>query len=238
MRHLFQRAFFKKLTQWEAELANVAPASMIPPLSDQGVSLNKRHGEKKYFIKFLGTAQKRVGNDFSVLDELRRSHCHYAICFSRSKGRPRRYNDGDIVYIARMLHGGKYAIIGRCEALRHVDARDVASAEELKISGWKKSWPLYIRVRNTVFIDTIMANCPDMKTLVHTLDYESFYHTLIRHENGEPDINPFHSLRQQADVELSAVGADWLEQAFDNCLEQYGAVKPAFIRSLHPGIHV
>lgn len=225
------------LSRWELEIAVSAGTSPIltSSLPDYGGEPDVNQGVQ-YFVKFLGTKNDRVGLSFSARDELREAHCHYAIPFSSAKGRPLRYNDGDIVYISRMTQDpNDHAIFGRAIALRHVATRDVASPEERALLPWKNDWPIYIRVRDAEFIDTSLGNCPRLSQLMQELGTDSFASTMERHNRGEQNIRPQGALSQQADVRLSVIGARWMAEAFDAALLRYGAVPQVFIDSLHQG---
>ena len=220
---------------WREEIGGSRPLLKETVLPDYGANLTTYDIEKRYFIKFLGKSDNRAALDLHSREEIESAHCHYALCYPTNRGRPRRYRDGDIVYIARMLDGTNYSLFGRAECLRHVDERDNASEEEIEILDWKERWPIYIRVKNAEFIDASMGNCPKMSDLIGSLEAESFESTSKRLAAGEIDIKPWNSLRQQADVQLSLTAAMWLERQFDQCMDQYGRVDKAFIESLFPG---
>jgi hypothetical protein len=221
---------------WEEQLSR-QPRSQKneDKLPDYGTNPNNEIQERRYFIKLFGTGGNRVAREFSVRDEIERAHCHYAVCFSEGKGRPRRYRDGDVIYMARILNGTDYAFFGRGEAFKHVDDRDFASDEEIEILEWKEDWPIYIRVQNTEFIDATMGECPSMRELIENLSQESFQSTLEKYNEGKRDMNIWKTLRQQADVQLSFVGATWLENQFDSKIRELGRVDQVFINSLHQG---
>jgi hypothetical protein len=74
-----------------------------------------------------------------------------------------------------------------------------------------------------------------MSELLNELGVESFDSTSRRRAGGELDINPWNSLRQQADVQLTATAAAWLNRRFNECILTYGKVDESFIGALHPG---
>jgi hypothetical protein len=223
------------INRWEEQLREQRPISSESFLPDYGTDPSMSNIERHYFIKLLGKSDNRVQLDFHAREEIERAHCHYALCFPTNSGRPRRYRNGDTVYMARMLEGTDYSFFGRAESLEHVDDRDYASDEEMEILDWKDRWSIYIRVRNAEFINTVMRNCPKMSELIDSLGPESFDATSRRYARGERDINPWNSLRQKADVQLSGTAGAWLKQRFDQRLLQYGKVDEAFINTLHPG---
>ena len=229
------------IMEWEAIIKNSKQTPKEPKLPDYGIKASiQGTSEKQYFIKFFGKTDHREDVNFESKEEIKRAHCHWALTFSGKRGRygngrPRKYNDGDIVYMARMLVGGAYAIFGKGIALRHYDKRDFASAEDIVHVPWKKDWPVYIRVQETQFIDTKMGNCPQLGELMNVLGYDSFPTTQDKHRKGNESINPKDSLRQQADIRLTDIAAEWLEIKFQEAIESYGIVSNEFLDSLYQG---
>jgi hypothetical protein len=225
-----------KIVEWEEELKNSGSIPLIDSLPDYGKKASFQGGEgRHYFIKLFGKTDNRESLDFTAREEIERSHCHWALTFSGKKGRPRKYNEGDIVYMARMLHGTDYSIFGKGVTLRHEDERDIASDDDIKEIEWKDEWPIYIRVYNTEFIDCTMADCPKMSELIDEVQYDSFDKTQQKYLQGEDDINVWASLRQQADVQLSEIGAEWLESKFQLAKEKLGSVPLDYLSKLYPG---
>lgn len=178
------------IESWEVILKKSSHLITSPKLPDFGTKATIHESIKtKYFVKFFGKTEFRSDLAYHSRSEIERSHCHWALTFSGKKGKPRRYNHGDVVYMARMLNGNDYAIFGKGTALKHIDNRDTASTEDINQIEWKVDWPIYIRVMNTEFIDSSMKNCPKMSDLMECLNYESFYNTQIKHLRGEENIN-------------------------------------------------
>jgi len=225
-----------RILEWENEIKNSSNVPRNDELPDYGkIASIQGSVTRRYFIKLFGKTDHRVGFDFTSRNEVERSHCHWALTFSGKKGRPRKYNDDDVVYMARMLHGTDYSIFGKGIALKHVDERDVASDSDIEEIDWKEEWPIYIRVQNTEFIDSSMGNCPKMSELIDTLQYDSFDKTQQRHLDGEENINVWASLRQQADVQLSEISAEWLENRYQEAKSQFGEIPEDFIENLYEG---
>lgn len=224
------------IIEWQNIIAKNRTASTGNNLPDYGNSFVKKViGEKNYFIKFYGTNDERAGWNEKVIDEIAGTHCHFAVTFSDSNGRPRRYQEGDVIYIARMLEGGEYAIYGRAIARSHIDSRDVASKDDMAKINWKKYYPVYIRVHSAEFINSTLGKCPMMGKLISDLGYDCFRSTKQRHINGEININPRNTLMQKADVILSEDGAYWVEQQFQKAKKKLSQVPQAFIDGLYQG---
>lgn len=230
-----------ELLEWEQKIKDSNSFPKNIKLPDYGVCASIQGTRpKQYFIKFFGKSEHREGLSFTSKEEIQRSHCHWALTFSGRRGRykngrPRKYKTGDIVYMARMLEGRDYAIFGKGIALQHNDKRDNASPEDITQVPWKVDWPVYIRVKDTQFIDGKMEDCPKLSELINTLHYDSFPSTQKMHFDGKDNINPWDSLRQQADIALTDIGAEWLENKFQEAISDKGAVNDLFLDNLYQG---
>ncbi|NPD86030.1 NgoFVII family restriction endonuclease [Lentimicrobium sp. L6] len=225
-----------QIEDWEKELKNSQPTSNNNELPDYGKkALIQGDRKRKYFIKNFGSDDSRVNTSFTTKEEIDRSHCHWALTFSGKKGRPRKYRNGDIVYMARILHGTEYAIFGKAITLKHVDNRDTATHADIRAIPWKDEWPVYIRVKDPVLIDATMGDCPKMSELIDTLEYDSFDKPQKRFLEGKPIKSAWGSLRQQADVELTEIAAEWLENKFQETKNKYGEVTAQYLSGLYQG---
>lgn len=206
-------------------------------LSDHGKSYQEKiiDSRKRYFIKFFGKNEHREELSYPIKNEIEYGCCHYALSFSDKKGRPRRYRDGDVVYMAKMLHESNYAIFGKGITIKHNDSRDIADKKDKKHVPWIMDWRILVRVHSTEFIDGTLKNCPKMSELIDTLDYASFHSTLNRYNKGERNIKPWNSLRQQADIKLSNLGAQWLEEKFQKAINKNGRITQEFIEQFYQG---
>lgn len=213
-------------------------------LPDFGKSYQKKligqteQNNRKYFIKFFGKNEHRKRLQESVRPEIKYGCCHYALSFSDKKGRPRRYRDGDIVYIARILHGNDYAIFGKGITYKHVDSRDVVGDDDIAHVDWLEDWPILVRLHSTEFIDSTFENCPKMNEMIHDLDYASFRSTNDRYNWGERGINPWNSLRQQADIEITELAAQWLEEQLQSAFKNFGKIPESYINQFYKGVKI
>lgn len=229
----------QKIDEWQTEINNNKLKVSGPTLTDYGISpIKKVIGKKNYFIKFYGRGNHRASWDKGVIDEVTRSHCHFAITFPKGKKdkRPIRYNEGDIVYLARMIDNNEYAIFGKAIARRHDRNRDVASNEDIKLIEWKKEFSIYIRVHSGEFLNTTFRNCPKMGALMNELGYECFKGTKESHKRGKENINPRLSLMRKPDIWLSEEGAYWVEQKFQHAKKEYSLIDQSYIDGLYQGI--
>jgi hypothetical protein len=220
-----------RCAKWKEEIASRAEIvnAFISSLPDCGASQSSIDQDKNYYIKFFGTGSNRVPFDFPVREELERALCHYACCFSKS---PRQFNDNDIIYMGRMTSPSDFAIFGKAEAIHYVEERDRASRFEIEQRDWKEGWPLYLRVKNAIFVDGRMGDCVLLYDLIRSLDYQSFPSTMARYNSGERNISPFKSLSQRAYIKLTKEAAEWLEPRFQQSIRREGSVSHAFIAGL------
>lgn len=208
-----------------------------PKLRDYGTSyIEKSLGGKRYFVKFFGKGNERMSLNNTVKGEIDSSHSHFAMTFPNRKDnrRPRRFRDGDIVFIARMVEGQDYAIYGRAISCAHQDKRDIASAEDIAQRSWKRDYPIYIRVHSGEFLETTLQNCPGLSELMLNFKEYSFKSTKERLSKGI-HIKPRDSLRQKAYIELSEESAQWLENKFTEVKYKYSLVPQNFIDTLYQG---
>lgn len=189
--------------------------------------------KRQYFIKLFGKSEDRVDLNFVVRDQIKNSHCHWALSFS--KPNPKRYNDGDVVYMARMVKPNDYAIFGRAIAIRHNRQRDEASASDIDQISWKKQYRYYIRVLNPEFIDKTFENCPKMNDLIDKFQVNSFLSTQKKYANGKRVTNVKRTLCQAPDVRLPACAAEWLEKKFNESMSENGAIPQEYFIELYAG---
>jgi hypothetical protein len=228
-----------QINEWRNIIANSRPSpSAGEELPDYGTSYQKSIIQnRKYFIKFFGKDDNRLSLEVKVKQELKWGCSHFALSFSRNKKdtRPRRYRDGDVVFMARMTDTKDYAIFGRAITFKHNDVRDLANDEDIKHINWLKDWPVLVRVEKPLFINSTFGNCPKLNELISDLDQDSFASTKRRLDSGESNINTKYTLMRKGDVILSDSGAQWMELAFQKAIEQEGEVENSFIENLYQG---
>jgi len=197
--------------------------------------------ERRYFVKFFGKSNIRENVEHKVINEINGGCSHFALSFSRPKNnaRPRRYRDGDIVFMARMTENpNDYAIFGRAETIAHDEKRDVASKKDIDNIKWLKDWPILVRVKKPVFLDAQYKNCPKLYDLMDDLDYDSFSSTKKKYSKGDRNINPKNSLMRKGDVILSDEGALWMENQFNKAIDINGIIDDKYIKSLYQSIKI
>ncbi|GMV83796.1 MAG: hypothetical protein AMXMBFR7_49800 [Planctomycetota bacterium] len=174
------------------------------------------------FVKFFGQSDAREAASTSIVEELKRSGSHWACTYSPRK-RPRQVRDGDTMYLAKLVtdpHG--IFIYGRAIAAQHVPGRDEATPREIAQRPWKAEWPLYVRVERPEFIDGTLSWGVRLEDLMDALDADAFASTQRNKANGQGNADPRKAIRQQAHVQLSEQGAQWLHDKFNAALAQHG----------------
>jgi len=229
----------ESVEKWKTEIKMSKPVrEHNDTLPDYGISsIDKTLQNRRYFIKFFGTNDYRIDLSQKVTVEIKGGCSHFALSFSRNKkdSRPRRYKNGDVVFMAIMTNTHDYAIFGKAETVQHNDTRDVADSEDIKHIPWLEDWPILVRVKNPIYINSTLEKCPKMNDLINDLDYESFESTYKRFKRGEEKINPRNTLMQKGDVILSELGALWMEEKFSEALDLNGEVSIDFINKLYQG---
>lgn len=232
-----------KVSEWKDIIAASKPISkQRDTLPDFGTSFQKSIiGKRRYFIKFFGKDDARFSLEDNVLNTLDDGCSHFALSFSRHKrdARPRRYRNGDIVFMAYITkEPNDYVIFGKAETFSHNDIRDVASSEDIENISWLKDWPILVRVINPKYIDSSLSKCPKLSDLMSELSYDSFASTKKKYDNDVRNIKPKNTLMQKGDVILSDSGAQWMERAFERVIKKEGKVNDVFVKSLYQSLKV
>jgi hypothetical protein len=98
------------------------------------------------------------------------------------------------------------------------------SIEDIALRAFKKSWPRYIRVSGAEFVAGTMSNGISLNELMDTLGSNSFVPTQRNAKLGEGNTDPRRAYMQQAAVELSIEGREWLAERLQLAFDRYGKV--------------
>lgn len=174
-------------------------------LSHGQVQLGGQANPARAFVKFVGTSSSRLLLTGTVFNLLKESGTHWAVCYPKNK-RPRKVEDGDVVFIGALTKGSAHdiRIYGRAIAMAHDDNRDTATQEEICKRKRKKDFPAYIRVHHAEFLAGTLENCVSLKQLMNELDSDSFASTQRNATRGGGNTSPRRA--QQPAVWLSARG--------------------------------
>jgi len=225
----------ERIRQWEKQLDKVVLSTKdSSSLVDYGASTDEHLTGENCFVKFYGRGNDRSPLSTRIKDFIKGTECHYAVTFNPGSlnRRPRKFNDGDIVYITAMVEPDDYRILGKAIALKHNDRRDVASNEEKGRVRWKNKYSVYIRIREPEFIDGTLGNGISMIELIKRFSYMAMPQTYLRHEYGDTDFNIWNYFRRKAYINLSPLVAEWVESELKMRYRKVGKITQTFINRL------
>jgi hypothetical protein len=78
----------------------------------------------------------------------------------------------------------------------------------------------------------LLGNGVSLRELMQVFGSNSFRSTKQNAENGTGNTDPHRAYMQQADVELTAAAATWLNERLDRAFEEHGTVTPAALDAL------
>jgi hypothetical protein len=235
------------LARYRAELASLTKQSASrrggPTLPDHGVDVGfegplgivtaEFMSTADAIVKFFGTTDNRFTWDVSILEELRRSGCHWACGYPASR-RPINVRDGTEVFLGRLMkEPADTVIFGRARATRYVRGRDDATPEDIGDAGWREDWPHYIRVHDAQFVAGTFRNGVPLSRLMKELGSDSFASTQQHAAEGRGNSNPRAALRQQPAVRLSRQGRGYLANALEIAFRIHGRIAQADIDQLY-----
>jgi hypothetical protein len=187
------------------------------------------------YVKFFGTSttKDRAARTKSTLEDVKDCGSHFA-CTYPGHRKPRRLDDGDTMFIARLVKDRDDILIyGRAVACRHDPAKDVATAEDIAEHDWKKTWPNYIRVHDAEFLGGTVGNGVSLRALAEALGPACFASTEARTAAGETGINPLTTLGQKPDVRLSESGKHWVHEQLEAAFARCGRIPDAELKALY-----
>ena len=176
------------------------------------------------FVKFLGEGGNRAPSNFETIEEVKRAGCHWAVAYPASK-RPSGVKDDAVIFIGRLTREpNDIRIFGRAIGIKHEPGRDDATTDEIAIRPWKATWPRYIRVHHAEFVAGTMANGVSLNELMDALGADSFLPTQRNATRRAGNTDPRRAYRQQAAVELSNQGFEWLSDRLQAAFDEHGKV--------------
>ncbi len=143
-----------RIDEWDAKvsthLASGAWSRPSEKLGDEGIDvgfsqdgtdpLNWVTTAEQGFVKFLGEGHKRKEHSFSVLEEVKRAGCHWALGYPITK-RPRSVRDGAIMFMGRLVKEPNDTLIfGRAIGMKYIEGRDDATDADIAFPDreWKE----------------------------------------------------------------------------------------------------
>ena len=183
------------------------------------------------FVKFLGTSNDRAPASTSTKEVVQVSGCHRTLNYPRNK-RPRAPKDGAVMFIARLTDEPDIRVFGRAIALEHQPGRDDATDEDIALREWVSDWPHYVRIHPAEFVNGTMGDGVSLHALMDSLGAKSFATTQRNSARGHGNVDPRRAYRQQAAVELSAEGFEWLNERLQDAFDLHGTVAKSLLDGL------
>lgn len=220
------------LDKWEAKLkktvANNPRPSLANNLPDEGADiappLTPFEEAPQAFVKFFGSSDNRKTLDTLVLDEVKHSGSHWACAYPKNK-RPRQPQDGDVMFMGRMVKEPNDTIIyGRAISRRYKKGRDDATPADIKQRPRKERYPHYIRVHSAEFISSNLENGVSLNDLMEKLQAGSFETTKKNSISRQGNTDPRKAYRQQPHVKLSDEGKKWLNDKLERVFRDCGKI--------------
>ena len=192
-------------------------------LPTEPVVLTDDGGEpEQAFVKFFGEGKNRADRSLAVIDEVKRSGCHWACTFPKGK-RPRMVKDGAILFVGRIVgNPDDIMIFGRAKGATHVPGRDDATPAEINRTPWKSKWPHYVRVDDGEFIAGALANCVSLYDMMDALGSDSFVSTQTNARQKLGNTNPRRAYLQQGAVRLTSQSFKWLTTELESAFAEHG----------------
>ncbi len=230
---------FQQTEQWDinvnGQLAKGTKPSRATCLGDEGVEAGKTTLSEvmpprisdagQAFVKFFGISSDRAEHSLQVIDEVKRAGCHWACTYPKNK-RPRQVEDGDLMFMGRLVKDPQDIIIfGRAVAMEHDPQRDDATAAEIELRPFKEKWPHYIRVHHPEFVAGSMANGISLNALMDTLGQDAFAATQENARQGHgKNTNPRKAYMRQPAVRLSPEGLALLNSQLETAFAGHGRI--------------
>ena len=188
------------------------------------------------FVKFLGKRETGGSEPLScpIVDVVKDGECHWSLTYPSGK-RPNQPKDGDAMFIARLTEKpNDIRIFGCATAMKYVEGRDEATAEDIARRDWKKRYSRYIRVYDAEFINGTLENGVSLYEMMDTLESDSFESTQRNEREGKGNnTDPRQAYNSQPHVRLSKEGFEWLRDKLQLAFGTHGKIPDAEIDKLY-----
>jgi hypothetical protein len=236
----------ERLAEWERKVTNYltsgARSTFATGLGDEGVEVGITTEPTTFsalvgdagqaFVKFFGESDNRADRTLSVLEQVRRSGCHWACTYPKGR-RPRQVQDGALMFMGRLVkEPNDILVFGRAVGIHHEPGRDDATDADLALRTWKEKWPHYVRVHHAEFIAGSLANGISVNDLMDSLKSDAFVTTQRNAAREEGNRNPRRAYRQQPAVELTPLATAWLNERLEFAYAKRGKMAPAAMEQL------
>lgn len=185
------------------------------------------------FVKFLGEGDNRALRSLTTFEELESSGAHWSVGYPKNR-RPRQPQDGDVMFISRLVHTPNDVLIfGRAKSLAHDEVRDVATPEDIAVHNWRATWDKYIRIYDAEFLEGNIGNGISLRDLEKRFGPNTYMPTQRNLINGHGNTLPSKAYQQAAGVQLTDVAYDWLNKQFNDHKTRHGIVSEEKIEALY-----
>jgi hypothetical protein len=237
---------FERLMEWEekvnAHLMGGSRPSGRTGLGDEGVDVGNTVPSivppgwvaeaSQAFVKFFGVSSDRAERSVTVLEEVERTGCHWACTYPKGK-RPRQPQDGAVIFMGRLVkEPNDILIYGRGVAMRYQEGRDDASHIDIELRPWKEKWPHYIRVHHAEFVAGTLGDGVSLSELMDELKSDAFASTKRNAAKGSGNTDPRRAYMEQAAVELSDEGYEWVNNRLEAGFLNHGKLASAELEQL------
>ncbi len=231
---------FERIEKWEAKIkyhqANCCPGGIPADLTDEGTDVGLPSGSNsrpiaindapQTFIKFFGIGRNRKARSEKIIDLVKESAC-YKVCAYPKNRRPRSVKDDAVMYMGWLVKDpNDVMIFGRAIGMSYQEERDDATEKDILKRKWIEHWPHFIRVHNAVFVSGNIDNGVSLNELMETLGSDAFITTQHNARKGKGNTDPRRAYRQQPAVALSKDAQSWLNDRFQELINQYGQIAP------------
>jgi hypothetical protein len=132
------------------------------------------------------------------------------------------------MFMGRLVEGpNDIMIYGRAIAKHHEPGKDDATKDDFRIHDWRRNYPHYIRVHGPEFMGGTLAQGVSLNELIDALGFEAFEATRRNREAGKGNMDPHHSVSQQAAVQLTVKGSAWMNARLEVRFKSLGKLTPA-----------
>ena len=182
-------------------------------------------GASQAFVKLLGSAESRSPLTTRVLEEIKSSGCHWAVCYP-ARRRPTGVRDDDIIFMGRLTENPiDIRVFGYAIGMAHKEGRDDATSSDIARRAWKNRWPRYIRVHDAKFVNGALADGISLYEMMDVLEENSVASTQENAAKGDgSNTNPRRAFMQRPDIRLSTEGRMWLYEKLQEAFEKHGKV--------------
>jgi hypothetical protein len=182
---------------------------------------------RQSFVKFFGSSKDRAPRTRTTLSVVQRAGNHKVCAYPRGR-RPRQVQDGALMFMGRLVEEpNDIMIYGRAIAKHHEPGKDDAAKEDIRIREWRRGYPHYIRVHSPEFMGGTLAQGVSLNELIDALGFEAFEATRRNREAGKGNMDPHHSVSQQAAVQLTVKGSAWVNARLEAQFKSLGKLTPA-----------